>query len=225
MSKVLIVEDELPLLQTVSYNLEQEGYQVLKAQDGLTGLDIARSERPDLILLDLMLPGIDGVEVCRLLRKEMDIPIIMLTAKSREIDKVVGLEVGADDYVTKPFGMLELLARVRAALRRARGSSQKEELLKSGELEMDIASHVVMISGTEVELRPKEFDLLHALLSNRGRVLERSQLLERVWGEDEYIDAGTLDVHIRRLREKVEIDPSKPQYILTIRGVGYKFRG
>lgn len=225
MSKVLIVEDEVPLLQTVSYNLEQEGYQVIQAQDGLTGLDKARSERPDIILLDLMLPGIDGVEVCRLLRKEMDIPIIMLTAKSREIDKVVGLEVGADDYVTKPFGMLELLARVRAALRRARGDSKKDEVLRAGELEMDSASHVVRISGAEVELRPKEFDLLHILLSNRGRVLERSHLLERVWGEDEFIDAGTLDVHIRRLREKIESEPSNPKYVLTVRGVGYKFSG
>jgi DNA-binding response OmpR family regulator len=225
MSKILIVEDETPLLQTVSYNLEQEGYQVIQAQDGLAGLDAARAERPDLVLLDIMLPGIDGVEVCRLLRKEMDIPIIMLTAKSREIDKVVGLEVGADDYVTKPFGMLELLARIRAALRRARTDAKKDEVLRSGDIEMDPGSHTVRVAGNEVELRPKEFDLLHALISNRGRVLERSQLLERVWGEDEYIDAGTLDVHIRRLREKIEADPSSPRHVITVRGIGYKFAG
>jgi DNA-binding response OmpR family regulator len=225
MSKILIVEDETPLLQTVSYNLEQEGYQVIQAQDGLAGLDAARAERPDLVLLDIMLPGIDGVEVCRLLRKEMDIPIIMLTAKAREIDKVVGLEVGADDYVTKPFGMLELLARIRAALRRARTDAKKDEVLRSGDIEMDPGSHTVRVAGNEVELRPKEFDLLHALISNRGRVLERSQLLERVWGEDEYIDAGTLDVHIRRLREKIEADPSSPRHVITVRGIGYKFAG
>ncbi|HOK55632.1 MAG TPA: response regulator, partial [Armatimonadota bacterium] len=157
MSKILIVEDELPLLQTISYNLEQEGYQVIQAQDGLSGLDAARTSKPDLILLDIMLPGIDGLEVCRLLRKDMDIPIIILTAKSREIDKVVGLEVGADDYVTKPFGMLELLARVRAALRRARTEVQKQEVLRAGNIELDVACHTVKVNGQEVDLRPKEF--------------------------------------------------------------------
>lgn len=225
MSKILIVEDELPLLQTISYNLEQEGYQVIQAQDGLSGLDAARTSKPDLILLDIMLPGIDGLEVCRLLRKDMDIPIIILTAKSREIDKVVGLEVGADDYVTKPFGMLELLARVRAALRRARTEVQKQEVLRAGNIELDVACHSVKVDGQEVDLRPKEFDLLHTLLANRGKVIERNDLLERVWGEDEFIDAGTLDVHIRRLREKIEADPSNPVHILTVRGVGYKLAG
>ncbi|MEN6520299.1 MAG: response regulator transcription factor [Armatimonadota bacterium] len=223
MPKILIVEDELPLLQTISYNFEQEGYQVVQATDGLSGLDAARLERPDLILLDVMLPGMDGLEVCRLIRKELDIPIIMLTAKSREIDKVVGLEVGADDYVTKPFGMLELIARVRAALRRARTEVRKNDILRAGNIEMDIPSHVVRVDGRQVELRPKEFDLLHMLLINRGRVMERSALLERVWGEDVYIDAGTLDVHVRRLREKIEPDPGEPRYILTVRGLGYKF--
>jgi DNA-binding response OmpR family regulator len=225
MAKILIVEDEAPLRQTVVYNLEQEGYQVVQAEDGLSALDCARLEKPDLILLDIMLPGIDGMEVCRLLRREMDIPIIMLTAKSKEIDKVVGLEVGADDYVTKPFGMLELLARIRVALRRVRTETRKGEVLRAGNIEVDAASHIVRISGVEVELRPKEFDLLHILLSNKGRVLERTQLLERIWGEDEFIDTGTLDVHIRRLREKVEADPSNPVYIMTVRGIGYKFVG
>jgi DNA-binding response OmpR family regulator len=225
MSKILIVEDELPLLQTISYNLEQEGYRVVQAQDGLVALDVARNQRPDLILLDIMLPGIDGVEVCRLLRREMDIPIIMLTAKSREIDKVVGLEIGADDYVTKPFGMLELLARIRAALRRVRSEVQKHEVIRAGGVEMNTASHLVKVDEREVPLRPKEFELLRVLLTNRGRAMERSDLLERIWGEDEYIDAGTLDVHIRRLREKIETNPSNPVYISTVRGVGYKFSG
>jgi DNA-binding response OmpR family regulator len=225
MSKILIVEDELPLLQTITYNLEQEGYRVVQAQDGLSALDTARNQHPDLILLDIMLPGIDGIEVCRLLRREMDIPIIMLTAKSREIDKVVGLEVGADDYITKPFGMLELLARVRAALRRVRSEVQKQEIIRAGGIEMDTASHLVRVDGNEVTLRPKEFELLRVLLTNRGRAMERSDLLERIWGEDEYIDAGTLDVHIRRLREKIEENPSAPVYIATVRGVGYKFNG
>ncbi|MBI2843726.1 MAG: response regulator transcription factor [Armatimonadetes bacterium] len=223
MARILIVEDEAPLMQAVSYNLEQEGYQVVQANDGLSGLDAARREKPDLILLDIMLPSVDGIEVCRLLRKETDVPIIMLTARSREIDKVVGLEVGADDYVTKPFGMLELLARVRAALRRARTEVKKDEVLRAGELEMDVARHQVTVSGKEAVLRPKEFYLLHTLLANRGRVLERSDLLERIWGEDEYIDAGTLDVHVRRLREKIEPDPGRPKYIVTVRGIGYKF--
>lgn len=223
MPKILIVEDELPLLQTISYNFEQEGYQVVQAMDGLSGLDAARTERPDLVLLDVMLPEMDGVEVCRLIRKELDIPIIMLTARSREIDKVVGLEVGADDYVTKPFGMLELLARVRAALRRARTDVQKSDILRAGNIEMDVPSHLVRVDGHEVELRPKEFDLLHILLVNCGRVMERSVLLQRVWGEDVYIDAGTLDVHVRRLREKIERDPGEPHCIITVRGLGYKF--
>ncbi|MEN6371315.1 MAG: response regulator transcription factor [Armatimonadota bacterium] len=223
MSKILIIEDELPLLQTVSYNFEQEGYQVVQATDGLSGLEKARLEGPDLILLDVMLPGMDGIEACRLIRRELDIPIIMLTAKSREIDKVVGLEVGADDYVTKPFGMLELIARVRAALRRARTEVRKSEILRAGNIEMDVPSHVVKVGGSQVELRPKEFDLLHMLLTNRGRVMERSVLLERVWGEDVYIDAGTLDVHVRRLREKIEPNPGEPRYIMTVRGLGYKF--
>lgn len=223
MSKILIVEDELPLLQTVSYNLEQEGHQVVQARDGLAGLLAARNERPDLVLLDVMLPEIDGIEVCRMIRKELDIPIIMLTAKSREIDKVIGLEVGADDYVTKPFGMLELMARVRAALRRARADVRKSEVIRAGDIEMDVPSHIVKVEGREVELRPKEFGLLHLLMANRGRVMERLALLERVWGEDEYIDHGTLDVHIRRLREKIEHDPGNPVYVVTVRGVGYKF--
>lgn len=223
MPKVLIVEDEATLAETIAYNLREEGYKVCLVGDGLGALDALRRERPDLVLLDVMLPGMDGVEVCRLMRKDSDLPIIMLTAKSREIDKVVGLEVGADDYITKPFGMMELIARIRAALRRSRQESQNDEVLSAHGVEMDIARHSVRIDGCGVELRPKEFDLLRILLSNRGRVIERAMLLDRIWGEDEYIDAGTVDVHIRRLREKVETDPAKPERVLTVRGVGYKF--
>jgi len=223
MPKVMIVEDEPSLAETVAYNLKEEGYKVCMAADGLAALEMLKRESPDLVLLDVMLPGVDGLEVCRLIRRESDIPILMLTAKSREIDKVVGLEVGADDYITKPFGMMELIARVRAALRRSRRESQTPEVFSAHEIELDTARRVVKVSGNQVELRPKEFELLHILMANRGRVMERSTLLDRIWGEDEYIDAGTVDVHIRRLREKVEDDASKPNRVLTVRGVGYKF--
>ncbi len=223
MPKVLIVEDEAALAETVAYNLREEGYKVCLAADGLSALDMLRQEKPDLVLLDVMLPEIDGIEVCRLMRRESEIPIIMLTAKSREVDKVVGLEVGADDYVTKPFGMMELIARIRAALRRARRETKASESLTGQGIELDTSRHSVKVDGVEVDLRPKEFDLLHLLMANRGRVLERSTLLDRIWGEDEYIDAGTVDVHIRRLREKVEADPGRPKRVLTVRGIGYKF--
>jgi DNA-binding response OmpR family regulator len=223
MAKVLIVEDEVTLAETIAYNLREEGYKVCSAADGITALEVFRREKPDLILLDVMLPGIDGVEVCRLIRRESDLPILMLTAKSREMDKVIGLEVGADDYITKPFGMAELIARIRAALRRSRRESREAEVLTGHGVELDIARHSVKVDTRDVILRPKEFELLRVLMSNRGRVIERSALLDRVWGEDEYIDPGTVDVHIRRLREKVEDDPSKPRRILTVRSVGYKF--
>ncbi len=223
MPKILIVEDEAPLAETIAYNLREEGYKVCSAADGHGALAMLRSEKPDLVLLDVMLPGIDGLEVCRRMRKESDIPVLMLTAKSREIDKVVGLEVGADDYITKPFGMLELIARIRAALRRSNRETRTSEALTANGIELDLARHSVSVDGVEVELRPKEFALLHLLMANRGRVLERSVLLDRVWGEDEYIDPGTVDVHIRRLREKVEADPSSPLRVLTVRGLGYKF--
>jgi DNA-binding response OmpR family regulator len=223
MARILIVEDETPLAETVAYNLREEGYKVSVASDGVAALDLIQQEKPDVVLLDVMLPSIDGLEVCRLIRRESDVPVIMLTAKSREIDKVVGLEVGADDYITKPFGMMELIARVRAAIRRSRGGTKISDILSANDLELDTSRHIVRVTGKEVDLRPKEFELLHALMSNRGRVLERSVLLDRVWGEDEYIDPGTVDVHIRRLREKVEASPSKPTKILTVRGVGYKF--
>jgi DNA-binding response OmpR family regulator len=223
MARILIVEDENLLAETVAFNLREEGYKVDIAGDGALAIDLLRREKPDLVLLDIMLPGIDGLEVCRLIRRESDVPVIMLTAKSREVDKVVGLEVGADDYVTKPFGMMELIARVRAALRRSRHTVRSSDILQGHGIELDTARHTVKVQGTEADLRPKEFELLHILMANRGRVMERATLLDRVWGEDEYIDAGTVDVHIRRLREKVEENPSRPARILTVRGIGYKF--
>ncbi len=224
MHKIVLVEDEASLAETVAFNLREEGYDVITVADGAQALDVIMRERPDLVLLDVMLPGMDGLEVCRRLRRQSDeVPVIMLTARAREIDKVVGLEVGADDYVTKPFGMMELVARVRAALRRARRNEADQEILRGLGLEMNTAKHEVRVNDRIVELRPKEFDLLHILLANRGRVLDRSTLLDRVWGEDEYIDQGTLDVHVRRLREKIEDDPGSPKRVVTVRGVGYKF--
>lgn len=223
MAKILIIEDETKLAETLAYNLREEGHEAIVASDGPSGLEKARGERPDLIVLDLMLPKMDGLEVCRLIRRDSDVPIIMLTAKSREIDKVVGLELGADDYVTKPFSMIEILARIKAGLRRAGSQVRQDVVLRAADLEMDIARHRVRISGDDVDLRPKEFELLRMLLSNKGRVLDRSTLLQRVWGEDEYIDAGTVDVHVRRLREKIEKDPGSPSRVLTVRGLGYKY--
>lgn len=223
MAKILIIEDEAKLADILAYNIREEGHEALVALDGLAGLEKFRSEQPDLLILDLMLPGIDGLEICRLVRRDSDVPIIMLTAKSRELDKVVGLELGADDYVTKPFSMVEMLARIRAALRRSNAQVRRSSVLRAEDLEMDVARHVVTIDGGAIDLRPKEFELLRVLLENRTRVLDRTTLLQRVWGEDEYIDAGTVDVHVRRLREKIETDPAHPARVLTIRGLGYKY--
>jgi DNA-binding response OmpR family regulator len=221
--KILIVEDEESIADAIAANLRAEGYKTFVAPDGLSALDVAASESPNLIILDLLLPGMDGLEVCRSLRKRSNVPIIMLTAKAREVDKVIGLEIGADDYVTKPFGMLELIARVRAALRKHRSATEQSEILRVDDLTLDRGSHSVMIGSQPVELRPKEFDLLTILLQNQGRTLSRDVLLQQVWGEDEYIDRNTVDVHIRRLREKIEIDPSAPVRVVTVRGIGYKF--
>ena len=240
--KILVVDDESILVETMTYNLEQAGYQVTTASDGVSALEAARSEKPDLIILDIMLPEMDGLEVCRQLRRESTtarIPIMMLTAKIDEIDKVVGLEVGADDYVTKPFGRRELLARVRALLRRADypsvndGHGTQESTseipragreLVAGPLRIDLAGRRVYCRGQEWELQPKQFDLLAYLVRNRGTVLTRDQLLHNVWGYDYAGDTRTVDVHIRWLREKLEEDPANPQLIQTVRGVGYVFR-
>ena len=222
---VLVVEDEENLLAAIRYNLEREGYRTLTATDGEQGLRKAAQEAPDLLVLDVMLPVLDGFEVCRLVRRESDVPILFLTAKDQEMDRVVGLELGADDYVVKPFSMRELLARVRAMLRRPRvGSGQrKPERIVSGDLELDLSSHTLKRDGQPVELKPRAFELLSLLMSHRGRVFTRDQVLERLWGIDYIGDTRTVDVHIRWIREKIEQDSGKPKRIVTVRGVGYRF--
>ena len=217
--KILIIEDESTLVATLQYNLEREGYEVATAIDGEAGLSAARSGRPDLILLDLMLPRLDGREVCKIIRREMSVPILMLTAKAEEVDKVVGLEIGADDYVTKPFGMRELLARVRALLRRAEQSAQDDaEVLRSGDLEIDLRRRQAFRDGVPLALKPKEFELLVVFARNRGRAFTRDQLLSQIWGYEYSGDSRTVDVHVRWLREKIEVEPSKPTRVITLRG-------
>lgn len=223
--RVLVIEDEAAIAEGLAYNLRQEGLEPLLATDGDTGLQLARTAKPDLILLDLMLPGIGGLDVCRALRRESDVPIIMLTAKDSEIDKIVGLEVGADDYITKPFSVREVLARIRAVLRRSgsRAESEAEEVQVDG-LAINFAKHQVTVDGRPITLSPKEFELLKILIRNRGRVMTRDLLLDRVWGEDAFVEPRTVDVHIRWLREKIEQDPSHPVLIQTVRGAGYRFK-
>jgi two-component system OmpR family response regulator len=227
--KILITEDDETLRSVLKYNLTKEGYTVLTANDGLQALEISRKENPDLLILDLMLPKMDGLEVCRILRKEKTMPILMLTARADEIDKIIGLEVGADDYMTKPFSIRELLARVKAMLRRIKMVQESVEQegsaahIKSGDIEIDITRHSVSIDGKSVNLNPKEFDLLVFLIRNRGQVFNRDTLLAKVWGYDYAGDTRTVDVHMRWLREKMEANPEKPVHLITIRGVGYKF--
>lgn len=233
MDTILVVEDEPVLLETLEYNLKREGYRVLTATDGWAAVETARREHPDLVILDVMLPGIDGFEVCRILRRESTVPILMLTARTDEVDKVVGLEVGADDYVTKPFSMRELLARVKALLRRERmlreelatERTEGRERLVLGDLIIDDASRTVYLRGESITLKPKEYDLLLFLARHRGMVLSRELILERVWGWDFVGGSRTVDVHIRWLREKLEDDPANPTRIVTVRGVGYRFEG
>jgi DNA-binding response OmpR family regulator len=232
--RILIVEDDLTLLETLEYNLSGEGYEVTTAADGLTALEVAREEHPDLIVLDLMLPRLDGFEVCRILRRETSVPILMLTARTDEVDRVVGLEVGADDYLTKPFSMRELLARVKALLRRVRlireemagekGATGSEQLA-FGDLVIDLDRREVLVRDGSLRLKPKEFDLLVFLARHPGMALSRELLLERVWGWDYGGGSRTVDVHVRWLREKVEADPANPERIITVRGVGYCFEG
>ena len=232
-SKILVVEDDKTLLDVLKYNLIKENYAVVTAVDGVQALEVARSEKPDLVILDIMLPKLDGFEVCRILRKEMTVPILMLTAKIEEIDKVVGLELGADDYLTKPFSLRELLARIRAMLRRVEMIKQetlsKEETapqpIKIANLEIDLTRHQVSRGESIVDLSPKEFELLAFLARNRGQIFTRDHLLEKVWGYDYAGDTRTVDVHIRWLRQKMEDDPSHPRHLLAVRGVGYKFEG
>ena len=226
MSTILLVEDEAVLAETLRYNLEREGYEVIMASDGIQGLDIARMTPPDLLILDVMLPRLDGFSVCRILRRESTTPILMLTARTDEIDRIAGLELGADDYVVKPFSLGELLARVRAILRRGRREieSPERELLRGGAITVDTGSRRAWRAEEELALATKEFDLLACLMRNRGMALSRDLLVERVWGDDFNGDERTVDVHIRWLRAKVEHDPSQPVYIQTVRGIGYRFQ-
>ncbi|KAB8142111.1 response regulator transcription factor [Chloroflexia bacterium SDU3-3] len=224
MSTILLVEDDPTLSETLRYNLEREGYTVLLAMDGVVGLEYARRDQPDMVILDIMLPRLDGFSVCRILRKESSIPILMLTARQDEVDRIAGLELGADDYVGKPFSLGELLARVRAILRRTERSPVGDrEVLDAGAIKIDTGSRRVWRESGEINLSQKEFDLLTCLVRNRGMALSRDILLERVWGYDFLGDSRTVDVHIRWLREKVEPDPGRPVYIQTVRGVGYRF--
>lgn len=227
--RTLIVEDDANLLATLKYNLEKDSYNVITAVDGAEAIETARKEKPDLIILGIMLPVMNGFEVCRILRKEMTVPILMLTAKAEETDKIVGLEIGADDYMTKPFSMRELLARVRAILRRTRmtvsESTVDETAVRIKDLEIDSTRHKVLLKGTALDLTPKEFDLLAFLARNKGLVFNREQLLEKVWGYDYAGNTRTVDVHIRWLRQKIEIKPQQPEYLITVRGTGYKLEG
>jgi len=219
---VLIVEDEASYRDALSYMLAKEGFEVLTAADGEEGLALFDRHGADIVLLDLMMPGLPGIEVCRRLRQRSGVPIIMVTARDDEVDKVVGLELGADDYVTKPFSHRELAARIRAVLRRGADSEPAGDLLEASGVRMDVERHEVWVDGRPVKLALKEFDLLEILLRNAGRVLTRGQLIDRVWGADYVGDTKTLDVHVKRLRAKIEDDPANPVRLLTVRGLGYK---
>jgi len=235
--KILVVDDEISLQETLAYNLKRQGYEVQTTGDGTEALELAREMEPDLIILDVMLPGLDGFEICRILRREMSTPVLMLTARDDEIDRVVGLEVGADDYMAKPFSMRELLARVKAMLRRVRlireevnhaegeDGKPKPEIMEFGNLKIDMTRREITVDGEVVAFKPKEYELLTFLAQHQGQVLSREFILERVWGWDFIGDSRTVDVHVRWLREKIELDPANPQRIITVRGAGYRFEG
>ena len=224
MTRVLVVEDERNLREPLVYLLQKEGYDVIEAEDGNAAIENFQNLGADLILLDLMLPGLSGNEVCRAIRAESQVPIIMVTAKDTEIDKVVGLEIGADDYVTKPYSTRELLARMKAVLRRgAEPQSVEAGVLKAGPVVMDIERHIVTVNGQKIQMPLKEFELLELLMENVNRVLTRGQIIDRVWGSNYFGDTKTLDVHVKRIRSKIEDDPSRPRHLLTVRGLGYKF--
>lgn len=225
--KILVVEDEAPIADAVAYALRKEGFQVMTVGDGAEGLSAARRELPDLLILDIMLPSMGGFDVCRAVRSESSMPIIMLTARTDEVDRVVGLELGADDYVLKPFSMRELVARAKAVLRRSHltRSSTKPEVMKAGDVIVDCERHLVRVRNKVLRLPLKEFQVLRTLVKNKDRVLTRESLMNSVWAEDSYYNTRTLDVHIRWLREKIEEDPSYPKRIVTVRGVGYMFVG
>ena len=224
--RVLIVEDEPSLVESISYALELEGYDVLAAVTGREGLEQARIGNPSLVLLDVMLPESSGLDVCRQIRATSDVPIIMLTARDSEADKVAGLELGADDYVTKPFSMRELMARVRAQIRRSSRTgtfAENNEVLRGASIEIDVDAHEVRVDGRSVDLRPKEFDLLESLMRRKNRLATRDALIDDVWGPSYFGDTKTLDVHIKRIRQKIEDDPAHPTRVVTVRGLGYKF--
>ena len=224
MTRVLVVEDEESFSDALSYMLRKEGYEVSVAGSGPEALGEFDRSGADLVLLDLMLPGVPGTEVCRQIRQRSNVPVIMVTAKDSEVDKVVGFEIGADDYVTKPFSSRELIARIRAVLRRGVDAAELvTSVLEAGPVRMDVERHVVSVNGDSVRLPLKEFELLEILLRNAGRVLTRGQLIDRVWGADYVGDTKTLDVHVKRLRSKIEPDPAEPKFLLTVRGLGYKF--
>ena len=222
MTRVLLVEDEESYREATSYMLRREGYDVVATADGRTGLDEFARAGADIVLLDLMLPGLSGVEVCRQLRQVSSVPVIMVTARDSEIDKVVGLEIGADDYVTKPFSHRELVARIRAVLRRGQDNEPIPDVIEAGDVRMNVERHEVSLHGEPVRLALKEFELLEMFLRNPGRVLTRGQLIDRVWGADYFGDTKTLDVHVKRLRAKLEADPATPKLFVTVRGLGYK---
>lgn len=235
--KILVVDDEVSLQETLAYNLKKQGYEVQSTGDGAEALDLAREMKPDLIILDVMLPGLDGFEICRILRQEMSTPVLMLTARDDEIDRVVGLEVGADDYMAKPFSMRELIARVKAMLRRVRlireevdqtggvEAKHKAEILEFGNLRIDMTRREITVDGDVVAFKPKEYELLTFFAQHQGQVLSREFILERVWGWDFIGDSRTVDVHVRWLREKIEEEPANPRRIITVRGAGYRFEG
>jgi two-component system response regulator RegX3 len=226
MTRVLIVEDEQSLREPLVYLLNKEGFETVEAEDGTAALELFEKGNIDIVLLDLMLPGVSGNEVCRTIRQSSQVPIIMLTAKDSEIDKVVGLEIGADDYVTKPYSTRELLARMKAVLRRnteAPEPSDKTGILEVGSVRMDVDRHIVQVHGEKISMPLKEFELLELLLENANRVLTRGQIIDRVWGSNYFGDTKTLDVHIKRIRSKIEDDPARPVHLLTVRGLGYKF--
>ena len=224
--KILIVDDESAILSTLRFNLERNGYVVATAGDGRTAIALAASERPDLVIMDIMLPVLDGIEACKEIRRSSGVPIIMLTAKDQEIDKVLALELGADDYVTKPFSLHEFLARVKARLRRQGGLGEelRSEAIEIGEIVLDPSRQSLVVRGLEVALAPKEFSLLQVLMENRGRVVTRQALLDKVWGYDFEGEHQTISVHVRWLREKIEQDPNKPRHIITVRSRGYMFK-
>ena len=225
--KVLIVDDEGPIVESVAYNLRKEGYVALTATDAEQCMAVVRASAPDLIILDVMLPSASGFDVCRMLRKTTTVPIILLTARASETDRVVGLELGADDYVTKPFSMRELMARVKTVLRRVGSAPPEagEQIIACGDVRIDSTRYEVTVRGERVELSPREFELLKFLAAHPGKVFTRQSLLDRVWGADAYVEERTVDVHIRWLREKIELTASDPSHLQTVRGVGYKFMG